>query len=282
MNKNIFNKTINGLGCFVLLCCLFISCKKNVTEVLPDGQQDIRVNYYAASDVLPETDLNVDISLLHSDTLYQQHQAAFRYISDLNDNVYPNPFQHSDDRQISYAFYVARPYRVVFRAGNASLLDTPVALEPVKFHCLYLADALTAQDAAPKYSFLSVTEPRGGIPEGKIGVRFINLCAEASSLQAVLIPAGGNDKALSKVAFLQATDYSYMDPQDAENGQLRFKLTDTDGTIIYTAVPAVTGRSYAIIVRGFKTEQRRRMTNGSNVSAITIPNNLRTAVRRTY
>jgi|GEM_PF-5169482 len=282
MNKNIVSKTIKRWGCFVLLCCSFIACKKNVTDVLPDGQQDIRVSYYAASDVLPETDLNVDISLLHSDTLYQQHQSAFRYISDFNDNVYPNPYQYSDDRQISYAFYAAQPYRFVFSGGNTSLLDTLVALEPVKFHCLYLVDALTAQDAAPKFSFLSVAEPRGGIPEGKIGVRFINLSAEAATLQAVFMPVGGNDRDLSKVAFLQASDYSYFDPKDAENGQLRFKLTDTDGTIIYTAVPAVTGRSYAIIVRGFKTEQRRRMTNGSNVSTITIPNNLRAAVRRTY
>ncbi|MET6998688.1 hypothetical protein [Chitinophaga defluvii] len=284
MNMNSIKNKIKRWFSLALFCCMATACKKNVEAVLPDNQQDIRVNYYGASDVLPETDLNVDISLLLDGKQYQQYQAAFRFESDNDIHVYPRTFQNSDDRQIGYARYVAQPYRFAFAGENIKLVDTLLNLEPATFHCLYLTDVLTAQNSAPKYGLLAVKETRQAIPDGQIGVRFINLSPETNSLEVVLTTVGGNDRPLAATAFLKASEYSYLDPKDATEGLLRFKLTDTDGSVIYTAVPATAGRSYAVIAQGFKTDQRRQIANGNGqgVSTLTISNNLRALVRRTY
>lgn len=284
INMNSIKNKINRWFFLALFCCMAAACKKNVEAVLPDNQQDIRVNYYGASDVLPETDLNVDISLLLDSKQYQRHQTAFRFESDNDIHVYPMTFQNSDERQISYARYAAQPYHFTFIGGSTSLLDTLLNLEAATFNCLYLADMPVSQDAEPKYRLFEVKEPRQAVPEGQVGVRFINLSPETNSLQAVFTPVGGNDKPLSAIAFLNVSEYSYLDPKDANEGLLRFKLMDTDGSVIYTAVPAIAGRSYAVIAQGFKTDQRRKIAsnNGQGVSTITISNNLRASVRRTY
>lgn len=282
------------LGAFGLL--VLSACKKDVTAALPDDKESVALNFYAASDVLKTVGkgiVPVFIDKYEPERVIGSFNAPYPYF-DYNPQGQrlDYPAIYGSNSGLYYTRFVAGEHHYMFTDTSKSIVvDTTMTFAEKSYTCLYLTDAATADNAPAKYTIRALEETRS-VPEGKIGVRFIHLSADAGELTCNLLKADGSvvDILPSAIKFGEASPYQYYDAASiSPNNLLRFSLLNSvTGATVVTGVAFTPGRSYVIVVSGFLHDQRRQIAAGKNpdgstkYGSVTIGKNLRAEIRTSY
>jgi hypothetical protein len=264
----------------VAVSALCASCKKDVVASLPGAQKSAALNFYIASDVMNAgygpgrgtTAAYVDSIQNHGDILYNPDSRypvfAFGFLANPE---YPQVRDLSGINLFTYIRYNSGIHKLLFTdITNTIVADTTTNLEGSSWNSLYLADKPQANGTDAAYTILSVPEPRTA-EEGKTGVRFIHLSPDAGALDCkALLPDGVTPaNTLANVRFREASAYTWLTQEQAANGLLRLQIGSSHSQII-TAIPAMPGRAFVVIIRGFINNTTRRLTTGKNADGSLI------------
>ncbi|MFD2327061.1 hypothetical protein [Mucilaginibacter galii] len=288
------NKTLYG-ACIMLSLA---ACKKQVNEVLPGNEQDVAINFHSASDVMETAygpgrmaiALYVDQFKEQSRPVSSETSNPFPFFSFgyLNGLDYPQP----NNAGINYARYAAGDHRLMLTdVNNKIVLDTIIKTSGRSFNAVYVADAMAADGSNVKYKLVVAPDDRKPV-DGKTGIRFIHLSADAGTLSCNLVKLNGDlaGTQAGELTFGQYSSYQYFGTDDlATGGLIRFSLSNTaNGVKFDTGVPFDAGRNYTIVISGFRTDQQRQVVTGKNADGsvknetISINNNLHAVIRRSY
>jgi hypothetical protein len=278
------------------LLLLLSACKKEVTAVLSDNQQSIALNFYAASDVLKTVGkgiVPIFIDKYEPGRIINGYNAAYPFFDyNIQAPSLDYPAIYGTNAPIYFARFTDSAHRYMFTdTAKAIVADTTITFPANSYQCFYLADAATADNAPAQYLVRAVEEPRA-VPEGKVGVRFIHLSADAGDLTCKLQKADGSlENGLpAALKFGEASNYQYYDSSNvAANNLLRFSLTNAfTGATLPTGIAFHPGRNYIVVITGFLKDQRRQIATGKNPDGsvqyvpLTIGKNLRAEIRTSY
>lgn len=299
MKRTYHLKTILTATVLIILGCGLWSCKKNIDAALPEDKAAAGINFYSASAVMdaaygPEnqtTAVYLDQVTAQQVPLIGSTASKYPYLS----FGYLDPVQYpqgtAGNTNINYVHYNAGNHRVYFTdINNRAVADTTINFAAGCEYAIYLADVAVSPGDAAVYKIISAVEPRK-VPEGKTGIRFVHLSSDAGALNIAQLKTDGNTLpvALGAIGFTQVSDYQYFDQKEVSNGQLRFKLENAaKGISLVAGAPAKPGKSYVVIITGFKGEQQRRVVTGKNpdgsskTNIVSIGNNLKTEIRTSY
>lgn len=291
--RNKMNKTLYGM--YIMLS--LIACKKQVNEVLPGNEQDVAMNFFSVSDVM-ETAYGPSRSAvaLYVDQFQEQSKPVssetanpFPYFSfgSAFGHIYPQSYEG-----MNYARYAAGDHRLMLTdVTNKIVLDTIVKTSARTFNAVYLADAWVPAGSNVKYNLVVAPDDRKPV-DGKTGIRFIHLSADAGTLFCNLVKSNGDlaGTQAGELTFGQFSSYQYFGTEDlATGGLIRFSLKNTvNGVRFDTGVPFDPGRNYTVVISGFRTDQQRQVAIGRNADGsiksetVTINNNLHAEIRRSY
>lgn len=292
------NRQVKSLIQLVALCLLLIlsACKKEITSALPDNQESIALNFYAASDVLKTIGTGivpVFIDKYEPRRVIGSFNAPYPFFDyNVQAQKLDFPAIYGTNSGLYYVRFNAGAHHYMFTdTARNIVVDTTITFPVKSYHCFYLTDAATADDAPAKYMIRAIEEPRS-VPKGKVGVRFVHMSADAGELTCNFQKADGSlvNSLSAPLKFGTCSDYQYYDAADVSaNNLLRFSLSNPNtGATVLTGAAFSPGRSYVIVVTGFLNDQRRQIPVGKNpdgsiryVSA-TIGKNLRAEVRTSY
>jgi hypothetical protein len=292
-NKNIIQ--LMYLGALSLLLILN-GCKKEIKDAVPDDQQSIGLNFYAASDVLRTIGkgiVPVFIDKYEPGRIIGSSNAAYPFFDyNIQAPKLDYPVIYGSNAGLYYVRFNAGTHRYMFTDTARNItVDTTMTFPEKSYQCFYLSDAATADNAPAKYMISAITEPRS-VPEGKVGVRFVHLSADAGELTCNFQKADGSlsNSLPAALKFGEASAYQYYDHNEVSaNNLLRFSLINTNtGAFIPTGVSFNPGRSYVVVITGFLKDQRRQIAIGKNAdgsvkyTSVTIGKNLRAEIRTSY
>lgn len=292
-NKRV--KNLMQLGALSLLLVLS-ACKKEVTSALPDNQESIALNFYAASDVLKTIGkgiVPVFIDKYEPERIISSFNAPYPFFDyNIQGQRLDYPAIYGSNSGLYFVRFNAGAHHYMFTdTARNIVVDTTITFPGKSYTCFYLTDAATADNAPAKYIVRAVEERRS-VPEGKVGVRFIHMSTDAGELTCNFQKADGSllNSLPAPLKFGEASAYQYYEVSDVSaNNLLRFSLNNTNtGASVQTGVAFLPGRSYVVVVNGFLKDQRRQIPTGKNpdgsikyVSA-TIGKNLRAEIRTSY
>src|SRR6202000_2086383 len=207
-------------------------CKRDVDPVEP-GNGGAGVDFYLTSGVFKNYAvgkniiIDVDNYIPHPTGQTLTSYPNFYINSDLVD------FPGSSDNIFQYVRYNAGKHRFMLTdTTNTIVADTTLNLAPKSYSTIYYADGLTAPNAPAVYRTVIAQESRNAAPAGKIGVRFVDLSADAGALSVYLQNAsGGSANLASGLNFLKVTDYQYLDSTAVVSGLVRFTVSNSSGSV---------------------------------------------------
>jgi hypothetical protein len=234
-----------------------------------------------------------DTSALFRPSLGESAYPYFSFISYATQLEYPYPATNYDAYKLIYYMQVASGiHRFLFcDTGKAVLVDTSLNLAYQAYNTFYLTDAPVADNSRAAYQVVIVPEDRQASSD-KVRVRFVHLSPDAGTLGCYMQKADNSkvyDSLPQNMAFASASSYVTLDTAGAYHNQLVFHLFDNTGTDqLITSVPTTPGRSYVVVIQGFKNNQQRQIPHGKNTDGsikytnVAITANLRVMVRESY
>ncbi|MET0636072.1 MAG: hypothetical protein ABWZ25_08575 [Chitinophagaceae bacterium] len=278
------------------LLFLFNACKKEFTSAIPGDKESISLNFYAASDVLKTIGkgvVPVFIDKYEPNRVINSFNSPYPFFDyDVQGQKLDYPYIFGTHSGLYYARFDAGSHHYMFTdTTRCIVVDTTLMLPAKTYTCFYLTDAAVADNSPAKYIVKAVNELRS-VPDGKVGVRFVHMSADAGDLTCSFQKADGSlvNSLPETLKFGEASAYQYYDANDVSaNKLLLFSLNNTNtGATILTGVSFNPGRSYIIVISGFLRDQMRQIPTVKNpdgsfsyVSA-TIGKNLRAEIRTSY
>lgn len=199
-------------------------------------------------------------------------------------NSYPLINQFYTNRPIAYDRCEAGPHTFLFTDSANTVVAEAVADMPARsWWCVYFTDGDSTATGGVTYKTL-IYEEKQEVQTGKTSIRFVHLSADAEELNIAKLQADGTETVAGRLAFLTSTDYTYYDKTAVtSNGLIAFRLENETADVSLTVgVPFVDGALYEVIIRGFKTGQRRKLTFEEKQFSVYIAPKLKTEIRRTY
>lgn len=288
-----------------------ISCKKDITPIIPGGGSEGYINFVNASEAL-----------------LQQGNAGVRLTDDnmvfINDSVSRYPFLHfprftPDAPGISFVrqfpqdvvsadwrsfvpdniggYFSYDPiYWMPIKEGNYKYIftgakkvfvkDTTVTVKPKETSVYYLVEGPESENAY-RIIAMRVTGPAS---PGKTNVLFSNISPDLPSIDVWKSDANGqivHNVALPKDLRYGKYEQTVLDTTGAaaSNGNIYFKIRihGNNNNLLTVSLPAVSQSSFLVIIQGFNaaTTRKIKQTNNTETSIPILPN-LRATLRRAY